>query len=944
MAKLSTGQTTGNIPGAETAQRLLGGLAEVASAGALAQQSIATPALRAQARPVDTFQTIGAPTLGGPTKTPQMAALPALPRAPALPRPTEMQGVPSPSSLPNLPNLPRLPELPGLISLPGMPALPRLPAQPKPNQDLANLAEALSSFNQNLQQVGRTYQEVTQQQEKKAADEGKQAAAQFSALGYTSYKEALAAAEKNAAVDPARIAELNLLKTLNPTRQRYFNEQLVDSNFKKRMAAAAQIVAYTKRLPDGRLRETVAANDPALIEWQRSIVVPANITPKALYENQAQFQALMGSLTTNQIALNAKYSDEKQINGFNVGLGGNTTQLFSGMISAETFGANLGANLDAFQTGGGTPGQYQTVKATLIDRFIESGLAAVSNNPNRAAIIDNMIPTMVKALYATPAGPNRERLINQLGVPPEVVALQISQGMSKGINAIRADADRAAATIGQDAANNDVNAAPIGTAGEIISTFDFLRKNGEQRFRNSPEQLNAYQATLRDRYASLSLTYVKPLQEANAQKYDQQDPTKTTPAQDLAEYARAQQRGELSQEDYNRLANRANARMDTANNANFKLANENEKDLRARLQREYETSAYGDKKLGFGAEERVEVNKRISEYRRQTTELILKAKGADISNDLNDVFLKAAAPQQQRAQRRAQQPAYASPEIVKTKLDRTSAEVKRNYRSGPLYPEATFGKQLDDVVGGRPLDDTTKEIIRRLGVTPLEYFTQQNDKHAPGKPLPAPVLEKLKELDKVSLALPVSGGGSMGLGMITPNMARAQRLWNAIQPRPNSSLTPPANPILPEPTGPVTGKVASIREAARQLGIDPIVLASVIHKESQFKTTIVGGAGNRHQGLIQFGPTERRDYGYNDKQTFEQQMLGPVVKFLKARGVKPGHGAQEIYAAILTGEVSNIAKGGLDWPDSNGTTVRNSLPNLTKGVDYKAAVRFMRGN
>ena len=384
--------------------------------------------------------------------------------------------------------------------------------------------------------------------------------------------------------------------------------------------------------------------------------------------------------------------------------------------------------------------------------------------------------------------------------------------------------------------------------------------------------------------------------------------------------------------------------MDTANNANFKLANENEKDLRARLQREYETSAYGDKKLGFGAEERVEVNKRISEYRRQTTELILKAKGADISNDLNDVFLKAAAPQQQRAQRRAQQPAYASPEIVKTKLDRTSAEVKRNYRSGPLYPEATFGKQLDDVVGGRPLDDTTKEIIRRLGVTPLEYFTQQNDKHAPGKPLPAPVLEKLKELDKVSLALPVSGGGSMGLGMITPNMARAQRLWNAIQPRPNSSLTPPANPILPEPTGPVTGKVASIREAARQLGIDPIVLASVIHKESQFKTTIVGGAGNRHQGLIQFGPTERRDYGYNDKQTFEQQMLGPVVKFLKARGVKPGHGAQEIYAAILTGEVSNIAKGGLDWPDSNGTTVRNSLPNLTKGVDYKAAVRFMRGN
>lgn len=182
----------------------------------------------------------------------------------------------------------------------------------------------------------------------------------------------------------------------------------------------------------------------------------------------------------------------------------------------------------------------------------------------------------------------------------------------------------------------------------------------------------------------------------------------------------------------------------------------------------------------------------------------------------------------------------------------------------------------------------------------------------------------------------------MGLGMITPDMARAQRLWKAIQPpTPQPTMS---SPSLPEPTGSVTGKAASIREAARQLGIDPIALAAVIHKESQFRATIIGGAGNRYQGLIQFGPTERRDYGYSDKQTFEQQMLGPVVKFLKARGVKPGHGAQEIYAAILTGNVSNIARGGLDWKDSNGTTVRNSLPNLTKGVDYKAAVRFMKGN
>jgi len=942
MAKLSTGQNYGTIPGSETAQRLIGGLAQVASAGALAQEAIATPTLRAQAKPVDTFQTIGAPTLGGPPKAPQMAALPDLPRAPALPRPTEMQGAPNLPSLPSLPNLPRLPELPGLINLPELPAQTRLPAQPKPNQDLANLAEALSSFNQNLQQVGRTYQEVTQQQEKKAADEGKQAAAQFSGLGYNSYKEALAAAEKNAAVDPARVAELNLLKTLDPRRQRYFNEQLGDSNFKQRMAEAKQIIAYTKKLPDGRILETVAANDPALIEWHRSLVVPANITPKAFFENQAQYQALMGSVNSDQIARNAKYSDEKQINGFNVGLGGSVTELASGTISPETFASKFGASLSAFQSGGGTPGQYQTVKATLIPKLAEIAVAIASDRPGRVQILENLTGNLIKALHLTPAGPNGEPLITQLGMSPEVAQVELARLINKGVNADRADADRTAATIGKDAAVNDLKAAPMETAGQIIDSIAFLRKNAEQRFKNNPEQLSSYLATLADGYASKALTIIKPVQEANARKYDQRDPTTTTPAKDLAEYARAQERGEISQEDYTRLANRANARMDTANNANFKVANQNEKDLRARLEKEYETSGYGDKKPGISPAENVEISNRIGEYRRQTTELIQKAKGADISNELNDLYLKATAPQQQRAQRRAQQPAYASPETVKSKLDRTSGDVKRNYRSGPLYPMPVFGKQLDDIMENKPIDDSTKEIIRRLGVTPLEYFTQQNDQHNPGKPLPAPVLEKLKALDKVSLALPVSGGGSMGLGMITPDMARAQRLWKAIQPpTPQPTMS---SPSLPEPTGSVTGKAASIREAARQLGIDPIALAAVIHKESQFRATIIGGAGNRYQGLIQFGPTERRDYGYSDKQTFEQQMLGPVVKFLKARGVKPGHGAQEIYAAILTGNVSNIARGGLDWKDSNGTTVRNSLPNLTKGVDYKAAVRFMKGN
>jgi len=854
-----------------------------------------------------------------------------------LPRPTEMQGIPNNPSLPSLPNLPRLPELPGLISLPGMPALPRLPEQPKPNQDLANLAQALSSFNQNLQNVGQTFQAVSQQKEKQAAVEGAQLGAKFSEFGYTSYKEALAAAEKAAAVDPARVAELNLLKTLDPRRQRYFNEQLGDSNIKKRIAEAPQIVAYTKKLPDGRLVDTVPANDPALIEWHRSLVVPADTTPKAFFENQTQIRAVLGSLNSNQIARNAKYSDEKQTNGFWVGFGGDMKGLALGTVGAEGFAGNQGAAFDSFQTGGGTPNLYQTLKATYIEKAGEAALAAVGNHPNRVAILENLKTNFLKALHLTPAGPNGEPLITQLGMTPEAVQLQFSRIVNKGMNSDRADADRAQATIGQDAANNDVNAAPTGTAGEIKDTFEFLRKNGEQRFKNSPEQLIAYNSTLRDRESSLTLAYVKPVQEANARKFDQRDPTTTTPAKELAEYAKAQERGEISQEDYTRLANTAKARMDAANNANFKLANENEKDLKARFMREYETLTYGDKKPGFGSQEKVELNNRLGDYRRQITEVVIKAKGADASNALNDVFTKFAAPQEQRAQRRAQQPAYASPEAVKAKLDRTSAEAKRNYRSGPLYPEPIFGKQLDDVMGNKPLDDTTKEIIRRLGVTPLEYFTQQNDKHAPGRPLPAPVQEKLKGLDKVSLTLPVGGGGSMGLGMITPDMARAQRMWSAMQ-----------NTFNPTPTNPNSGGAAPI--ASSNAGVK--LRGAIIGKESGGDY----GAVNPDSGAIGIGQVMPANIPSWTAKFYGRQLTPAQFKANRAAQDAVVNGQlQEYYdQQIKAGYSQNIAvrRAASIWYSGQAQLYDNSKPEFYNGQRYPSIReyttdilnRFLRGN
>ncbi len=146
-------------------------------------------------------------------------------------------------------------------------------------------------------------------------------------------------------------------------------------------------------------------------------------------------------------------------------------------------------------------------------------------------------------------------------------------------------------------------------------------------------------------------------------------------------------------------------------------------------------------------------------------------------------------------------------------------------------------------------------------------------------------------------------------------------------------------------------RVQSIVKSAKELGINPVDLAAVIAQESSFRPSVVSvdkATGEKYTGLIQFGPYEIAKYNIKENMTFEEQMVA-VTSFLKDRGVKPGHGPKEIYAAIFTGNVINLttknSEGqlGADWPDSNGTTVNKALPNLLKGGSkYKMAIDFLQ--
>ncbi len=129
---------------------------------------------------------------------------------------------------------------------------------------------------------------------------------------------------------------------------------------------------------------------------------------------------------------------------------------------------------------------------------------------------------------------------------------------------------------------------------------------------------------------------------------------------------------------------------------------------------------------------------------------------------------------------------------------------------------------------------------------------------------------------------------------------------------------------------------AALRQTASNLGIAPRDLAAAISYETAgtFNPGIVGGAGNRYRGLIQFGPEEQQKYGITPGQSFPEQMKA-VEGFLRDRGVKPGMGLTEIYKTIIGGN-PNVS---LSTPDQNGTIAQH-LGNI-QNAHYESADRFL---
>ena len=135
----------------------------------------------------------------------------------------------------------------------------------------------------------------------------------------------------------------------------------------------------------------------------------------------------------------------------------------------------------------------------------------------------------------------------------------------------------------------------------------------------------------------------------------------------------------------------------------------------------------------------------------------------------------------------------------------------------------------------------------------------------------------------------------------------------------------------------------ALETAAAELGVDPIDLATIIGFETggTYDPSEVGGEGNNYRGLIQFGEPERKAYGVVPGMSFEEQLLGPVVRFFKDRFAREGMDTQgatleDLYTTVLAGN----PRANRDAADSFGTTARSGVKRMFEEHRPAAIKRF----
>lgn len=129
--------------------------------------------------------------------------------------------------------------------------------------------------------------------------------------------------------------------------------------------------------------------------------------------------------------------------------------------------------------------------------------------------------------------------------------------------------------------------------------------------------------------------------------------------------------------------------------------------------------------------------------------------------------------------------------------------------------------------------------------------------------------------------------------------------------------------------------------SAGRLGLTPVEWGGLMSYESGLNPGRWGGAGGRHVGLIQFGPSEQKQFGVTGRETFQEQ-LPKAEAFLLSRGYEPGMGLVQAYSTVNAGSPGMLnardAKNG-GMPGTVAEKVANQF-----GPHFKKVSAFLGGD
>lgn len=95
--------------------------------------------------------------------------------------------------------------------------------------------------------------------------------------------------------------------------------------------------------------------------------------------------------------------------------------------------------------------------------------------------------------------------------------------------------------------------------------------------------------------------------------------------------------------------------------------------------------------------------------------------------------------------------------------------------------------------------------------------------------------------------------------------------------------------------------IAYLRDRAKASGYNADDILKVMNYESSGRPDVWGGKGGKYFGLLQFGPEERKQFGVDTEHPNAQNQIDAGLKYLDARGFRPGMGLMDLYSTVLAG-------------------------------------------